>query len=192
MGFSLPSAIIPIMVLNSTIYKADLQIADMDRHYYEQHSLVLAKHPSETDERMMVRLLAFAIYAEESLEFGKGISADDEPALWLKDLTGDIVLWIEIGQPDERIIRKACGRANQVVLIVYGSNTELWWKNNKSAFAQRKNLTVLQLLYKDTQVIAAMAERNMTLACNIEDGEISLSDGKICQSIEPVILQSEG
>jgi hypothetical protein len=99
------------MALKSTIYKAELQIADMDRHYYAQHSLTLAKHPSETEERLMVRLIAFALFANESLTFGKGLSDDDEPDLWQKDLTGAIELWMNVGLPDEREIRKACGRA---------------------------------------------------------------------------------
>jgi len=99
------------MASNATIYKTTIQIADMDRQYYQDHVLTLARHPSETDERMMVRLLAFALHAHEALSFGRKVSAEEEPALWLKDLTGAIDLWIEVGQPDEKIIRRACGRA---------------------------------------------------------------------------------
>jgi len=102
------------MALNATIFKAVLQIADMDRNYYRDHALTIARHPSETDERMMVRLLAFVLHAHEALSFGKGLSADGEPDLWQKDLTGAIELWIDVGQPDEKSIRKACGRAKQV------------------------------------------------------------------------------
>lgn len=108
------------MALKATIFKADLQIADMDRGYYGGHALTLARHPSETDERMMVRLLAFALFAGERLAFGRGLSAEDEPALWQKDLTGAVELWIEVGLPDERDIRKACGRADRVVVLCYG------------------------------------------------------------------------
>jgi uncharacterized protein YaeQ len=111
------------MALNSTIYKVELQISDMDRHYYATHALTLARHPSETEERLMVRLLAFALYADDRLEFGKGISDEDEPALWRKAYTDEIELWIELGQPDETRIRKACGRSRQVVVINYGGNT---------------------------------------------------------------------
>jgi len=98
------------MALNATIYKAELQVSDMDRHYYATHTLTVARHPSETVERLMVRLLAFALYADERLEFGKGLSDGDEPALWRKAYSGDIEQWIELGQPDEARIRKACGR----------------------------------------------------------------------------------
>jgi uncharacterized protein YaeQ len=175
------------MALKATIYKVNLQMADMDRNYYEQHTLTLAQHPSETAERLMIRLLAFAIYANEALTFGNGIS-DGEPALWQKDLTGEIELWIELGQPEERTIRKACGRAKQVVLFLYGASGELWWKNNQNEFIDKKNLTVIQLAYKDTQALAAMLERSMELACNIQDGQVSLSNGTVALEIAPVIL----
>ena len=95
------------MASNATIFKATLQIADMDRNYYADHALTIARHPSETDERMMVRLLAFVQHAHEALAFGRGLSADDEPDLWRRDLTGAVELWIEVGQPEEKRLRKA-------------------------------------------------------------------------------------
>src|SRR6478609_7781043 len=107
------------MALNATIIKAELHVADMDRHYYQQHNLTLAQHPSETDERLMVRLLVFALYASEFLTFTKGLSSEDEPDLWQKSLTGDIELWIELGLPSDKRIRKACGRAQQVIIYSY-------------------------------------------------------------------------
>jgi uncharacterized protein YaeQ len=176
------------MALNSTIHKVDLQISNMDCHYYQLHKLTLAKHPSETDERLMVRILSFAMYADVALTFGKDISADDEPALWLVDLTGEIELWIEIGKPDERIIRKACGRAKQVVLMLYGRSSELWWKNNQTSFTGRTNLKVILLSSEETQTLAKLANRNMSLTCTIEDNEISLIDDKCSVSIKPITL----
>lgn len=117
------------MALKSTIFKAELAIADMDRHYYRDHALTLARHPSETDERLMVRLLAFALLADERLEFGKGLSDTDEPDLWQKDLTGAIDTWVEVGLPDERRIVRAAGRAERVVVLAYGGNqASIWWK----------------------------------------------------------------
>src|SRR5688572_33449862 len=101
------------MATGSTIYRADLSIADMDRNYYADHSLTVARHPSETEERLMVRLLAFAVFAAADLEFGRGLSTDDEPDLWRRDLTGLVELWIEVGLPEEKWLRKACGRARQ-------------------------------------------------------------------------------
>ena len=162
------------MALKSTVYKADLHIADMDRQYYQQHSLTLARHPSETEERLMVRLLAFALYATERLEFGQGLSTDDEPDLWLKDLTGAIELWIDVGLPDERQIRKACGRAERVVLLTYGGRSaELWWEQNRSKLERQQNLSVIDLPH--TEALAGLAARGMQVSCNVQDGQLWFS-----------------
>ena len=134
------------MALKSTIYKAELQIADMDRHYYGDHSLTIARHPSETDERMMVRVAAFGLFADERLEFGKGLSDTDEPDLWQKDLTGQIETWIEVGQPDERRIAKASGRAGRVIVIAYAGRTaDIWWQGVKGKVERMQNVTVWSL-----------------------------------------------
>jgi uncharacterized protein YaeQ len=163
------------MALKSTIFKADVQIADMDRHYYQNHVLTIARHPSETDERMMVRLLAFVLNAHEGLSFGKGLSADDEPDLWQKDLTGAIKLWIEVGQPDERRILKACGRAEQVVIYTYSANSSLWWNQIGSRIDRAKNLTVFNLPSATSLALAKLAQRSMQLQWTIQDGQIWVS-----------------
>src|SRR3982750_3888876 len=108
------------MALKSTILKAELCIADVDRGYYHDHTLTIARHPSETEERVMVRLLAFALHASDALTFGRGLSTEDEPDLWQHDLTGTIESWIDVGLPDERVVRKACGRARDVYVLAYG------------------------------------------------------------------------
>jgi len=181
------------MALKSTIFKAELQIADMDRNYYQAHSLTLARHPSETDERMMVRLLAFALYAEAYLAFGKGLSAEDEPDLWKKDLTGAIELWIEVGLPDEREIRKACGKANRVVVLCYGGRgADLWWNQNRDKLERLRNLVVMNLPPATSQDLAALAQRNMSLQCTIQDGQAWLTDGERTMHIEPVKLLGLG
>ena len=162
------------MALNATIYKVELQVSDMDRHYYATHALTLARHPSETEERLMVRLLAFMLHADERLEFGKGLSSDDEPDLWRKDLGGDIEQWIELGQPDEARIRKASGRAREVVVVTYGGRAaDTWWEKNASALARAKNLTVLDVSAA-TDALAALAERGMRLQCMIQDGQVQV------------------
>ena len=177
------------MALKSTIFKAELQIADMDRNYYQAHSLTLARHPSETDERMMVRLLAFALFADERLEFGRGLSAEDQPALWLKDLTGAVDLWIEVGLPDEREIRKACGKANRVAVLCYGGRgADLWWNQNRDKLERLRNLVVMSLPTAASQGLAALANRNMSLQCTIQDGQAWLTDGERTVHIEPVTL----
>jgi len=178
------------MALKSTIFKAELSVSDLDRHYYGTHALTLARHPSETDERLMVRLLAFALYADEALGFGRGLSTEDEPALWRKDLTGAIDLWIDVGLPDEGDIRRACGRAAQVVVLSYGGRqAEMWWDGVQSKLARQSNLTVLRLPRETTQVLAELAGRNMQLQVSIQDGALWLTAGDQMLPIEPVRLQ---
>lgn len=176
------------MALKATVFKVDVQIADMDRNYYQSHALTVARHASETDERMMVRLLAFAMYASDTLVFGKGIAADDEPTLWEKDLTGSIERWIEVGQPDEREIRKASGRARQVVVITYGRSAEPWWEQNRDKLQRINNLTVLRLPAATTQSLAALANRNMQLQCSIQERLIWITADAGAVQVEPHVL----
>ena len=177
------------MAIKATVFKAALQIADMDRHYYADHALTLARHPSETDERMMVRLLAFALYADEALTFSKGMSSDDEPDLWHKDLTGAIKLWIEVGLPDERVIRKASGRADRVVVISYGRPAHIWWNENRDKLQRLKNLTVLNLPTETSLALAALASRTMQLQCTIQEGHIMMTSDAGMIEVEPKVLQ---
>ena len=176
------------MALKSTIYKIDLNIADMDRQYYAQHSLTLAKHPSETDERVMVRLIGFALYADEALIFGKGLSDDEEPDLWQKDLTGAIQLWMDVGLPTEKDIRKACGRSRQVVVVLYGGRiADMWWDTNSKGLLKLNNLTVINL--PETQALARLAAKSINIACTIQDGEILVSNDAGSFIVAPVILK---
>jgi len=172
------------MALKSTVFKANLQIADMDRNYYHDHALTLARHPSETDERLMVRLLAFILHADESLEFGQGMTDEDEADLWLKDLTGAIDLWIDVGIPDEKLIRKACGRSNKVIVYTYGGRiADMWYAQNSVQFDRLRNLTVINFQIETTNAISKLAQRTMQLQCSIQDGQLWLSDG-VDESIE--------
>jgi uncharacterized protein YaeQ len=174
-----------LLALNSTVYKADLQVTDMDRHYYQAHALTLAQHPSETDQRLMVRLLAFALHADDALVFAKDLNSDDEPALWRKQLTGDIDLWIEVGQPDEKRIRKACGRARQVVVYTYsGHGAQVWWKTVGPALERAKNVTVLDLDHASGAALTALAQRSMQLQCFVQDGHIQMMGGDVIVPIE--------
>jgi uncharacterized protein YaeQ len=173
------------MALKATIFKAELQIADMDRHYYHDQALTLARHSSETDERMMVRLLAFVLHAHEALAFGRGLSADDEPDLWQKDLTGNIETWIDVGLPDEKRVRKACGRARQVFIYSYGGRSaDIWWGQNGSNLKRLKNLTVLNLPVAASTALAKLAQRNLQLQCRIQDGQIWLADRNTTVEVE--------
>ena len=175
------------MALKATIFKATLNIADMDRHYYGDHQLTLARHPSETDERMMIRLLAFVQNASEHLAFTKGISTDDEPDLWEKSLSDEIELWIELGLPDESRLRKACNRSKQVILYTYGGRAvPLWWEKHHSKLARFGNLQVIDLPAEQTAELAAMAQRSMELQINIQDGEVTVTDGEALTSLTPI------
>lgn len=177
------------MALKSTIYKIDVNIADMDRHYYQQHNLTLAKHPSETDERLMVRLLAFVLYANEALQFGNGLSDDEEPDLWQKDLTGAIERWICVGLPDEREIRKACGRANHVVQVLYGGRTaDMWWTQHSKAMLKLNNVTVINL--PETEQLASAAARGLSISFTIQDGQVLVSHEGGSFEINPVMLKA--
>lgn len=176
------------MALSATIFKAMLQIADLDRNYYADHALTLARHPSETDERMMVRLLAFALNADEALAFGRGLSAEEEPDLWQRDLTGDIRLWIEVGLPDDKAMRKACNRAAAVRVYSYGGQAaSVWRKQLGSTWGRQRpaNLEVFSLDAQGTRDLAGLARRNMQLQVTIQEGRALITDGEHIAEITP-------
>ncbi|MFO1199695.1 MAG: YaeQ family protein [Burkholderiaceae bacterium] len=174
------------MALRSTVYKLDLQVADTDRGHYADHALTLARHPSETEERMMVRVLAFALNADEALAFGRGLSTDDEPDLWRKDLTGVIEQWIDVGLPDEKLLRRACGRAREVIVYAYGgARMQVWWAQNGAALARCENLTVFELAPADTAALARLAARAMKIGCTIQEGHAWLSTDSETIEIAP-------
>jgi len=165
------------VALKSTIFKAELRIADVGRNYYGDHSLTIARHPSETDERMMVRLLAFALHAHEALSFGDSIGADDEPSLWQKDLTGTIELWIDVGQPDEKRLRRACGRARQVFVYTYGGHrVDVWLNQIRGSLDRSRNLTVINLPATAVAELCTLAQRSMQLQFTIQDGQMWVTD----------------
>ena len=163
------------MALAATTYKVELSISDIDRGYYAAHEFTLARHPSETEERLMVRLLAFALFADERLEFGRGLSSDDEPDLWRKSRSGEIELWIDLGHPDESRIRKACGRSGQVVVVNHGGRaSDIWWDKVGPALARCGNLTVIDIAPATVAALAALADRGMRLQCMVQDGQTEL------------------
>ena len=166
------------MALAATIFKASVDLSDMDRNYYQHHALTLARHPSETSERMMVRLLAFLHHADEQLKFTRGLSETSEPDLWLKDLTGRMMLWIEAGLPDARRLTQACGRADQVVVYAYGRQAGQWWAQTEKVVAKQTNLSVFLLPPGLTQGLTEMAERTMRMTCSIQDGHLYLTSGE--------------
>lgn len=179
------------MALKATIYKADLNIADMDRNYYQEHALTIARHPSETDERVMIRLLAFALHADPALTFGKDLFDVEEPALWLKDLTGAIQTWIEVGQPEERRLLKAVGRAEHVVVYSYSATSNIWFKGLASKLERTRKLTIVNIPAEISSQLEQMAARNMQLQCTIQDGQVWLTDGERTVQVEREVLLAE-
>lgn len=179
------------MALKSTVFKAVVQIADMDRSHYADYSLTLARHPSETDERMMIRLFAFALFAGPDLAFANGLCVDEEPDVWQKDLTGRIVHWIQVGQPEEKWLRKACGRADAVDIFAYGRAASLWWRGIEEKLSRLDNLNVWQISAEESTALGLLAMRAMRLQFTIQDGSVWVSDGEKIVQIEPTLLQGK-
>jgi uncharacterized protein YaeQ len=183
------------MALKSTVYKAALQIADMDRGVYADHALTLALHPSETDERLMMRVLAFALQAPADNDHGalvmaRGLSDADEPDLWQHDLTGQLMHWIEVGLPDERRLSKASARAERVTLYAYASSTPVWWAGIATKLTRLANLAIWQVPAEQSQALAALAERSMQLQLTIQDGHVWVSHPRGTVEVVPHALKS--
>ena len=183
------------MAIKSTIFKASLQIADIDHAYYADHALTLARHPSETDERMMVRLCALAFQAyklqsvchgDATLAFGAGLSDPNEPDAWLRDFTGQTRLWIEVGQPEDKPLLKACGKADEVVLYCFNHAAEVWWRTMENKLSRPKNLSVFRVPTLASQALIPLAQRSMQLQATIQEGALMLSDGSTTVDIEPI------
>ena len=183
------------MALKSTIFKANLQIADIDNSYYADHTLTLARHPSETDERMMVRLCALALQAhtlhtvcngDGTLAFGAGLSDPDEPDVWLRDFTGRTRLWIEVGQPEDKPLIKACGKSDQVLLYCFNHAAEVWWRSMESKLSRPQNLRVYRLPTLASQALIPLAQRSMQLQATVQEGVLTLGDASTTVDIEPL------
>jgi uncharacterized protein YaeQ len=182
------------VALKSTVYKAHLQIADMDRQLYADHALTLALHPSETEERLLVRLLAFALQVPAddqrgALQFARGLSDTDEPDLWQHDLSGQLVHWLEVGQPDERRLARACGRAERVTLYAYGTGVPVGWAGLAGKVARLRNLAVWQLPAAQARALSALAARSMQWQVTVQDGQVWVADAQQSVELDPVALK---
>ncbi len=181
------------MALKSTIFKASLQVADIEHGYYADHALTLARHPSETDERMMIRLAALALNAHKlhslckgdgTLAFGAGLSNPDEPDVWLRDFTGQTRLWIEVGQPEDKPVIRACGKADEVLLYCFSHAADIWWRGMGPKLARPQNLQVWRVPSDASQALAQLAQRSMQLQATVQEGVLSLGDGQANVDIE--------
>lgn len=183
------------MAIKATIFKANLQIADMDRQIYVDHAVTIARHPSETDERMMVRLFALALNVpaddgQGTLELAKDLWDSDEPALWQRDLTGQLMHWIDVGQPDERRLLKASGRAGRVSVFSYSASTPIWWAGLANRVARARNVEVWQIEASASQALAALAQRSMQLQLSVQDGTAWIGDSTQTVEITPKRLEA--
>jgi uncharacterized protein YaeQ len=182
-----------VMAQKATIYKVELSVSDMDRQYYETHKLTIAKHPSETDERLMVRIVAFALNAHEHLEMTKGLSTDEEPDIWQKSLSGELDVWVALGLPSEKVMRKSCGKADKVIVYPYGGRTaDIWWDKVKNSTTRFDNLRVINLAPNDTDALANLASRAMKLQVNIQDGDVMVSVDDSIVYVTPIEWKSAG
>jgi uncharacterized protein YaeQ len=184
------------MALKSTIYKAAVQVADMDRSVYATHQLTLALHPSETEERLMVRVLAHALLADggdgaDALQAARGLSDADEPDLWQHDLSGQLLQWVEVGQPDDRRLAKACGRADRVSVFAYASSVPVWWSALRGKVTRLANLVVWQLPSAQSQALAGLAQRSMQLQVTVQDGLVWVADPSQSIEVQPHRLWPE-
>lgn len=179
------------MAIKATVFKAELQISDLDRGYYHTHDVTIARHPSENNQRMMVRLLSFILFANPELTFCKGLSEDNEPDLWQHNLSGECECWIELGTPDEKRLRRACGRAKQVIIVNYSAgSSDIWWQQNQSKLARYEHLAVIKLPKEQIEPLADWAERTMQLQATIQDGEIWLTTAQASAQITPTWLKA--
>ncbi|MBN8750588.1 YaeQ protein [Xylophilus ampelinus] len=183
------------MALKSTIFKANVAVADIDHGYYADHALTLARHPSETDERMMIRLVALALNAHQlqdtcggdgTLAFGAGLSDPDEPDVWLRDFTGRARLWIEVGQPEDKPVIKACGKADQVIVYAFAHSADIWWRGMETKLSRPQNLQVWRIPTAASQQLATLAQRSMQLQATVQEGALMLGDGSNTVDIEPL------
>ncbi|MDX9845005.1 MAG: YaeQ family protein [Aquabacterium sp.] len=184
------------MAIKATIYKAQLNLADMDRNVYVDTNITIARHPSESDERMMIRVLALALgwpadTSEGTIELAKDMWEPDEPALWQKNYSDEILHWVEVGQPDDKRLMKAAGRARQVSLYAFQSSTPIWWSGIATKLTRAQNLTVWQIPTEQSQALAELAQRGMQLQVTVQDGTLWINDG-VHDSVEITPLKLMG
>jgi uncharacterized protein YaeQ len=184
------------MAVKATIYKASVQLSDLDRQLYVDHALTIARHPSETDERMLIRILAFTLNAAGSsehaaLELAKDMWDADEPALWRKDLTGRIVHWIEVGQPDDKRMMRSSSTADRVSVYSFSSSTPIWWEEIRTKITRARNLTVWQIPSEQSRQLAELAQRSMDLQVTVQDGTIWIAEGERSVEVTPIRLYGD-
>ena len=159
------------MALKPTIFKFNVSLSDLDRNRYEELALTVAQHPSETAERMIVRLLAYCLNAEEGLEFARGLSENDEPDLWRRSLDSRMLDWIEVGEPAAVRLRKASRLSERVLVYSFNTKSEVWWQQTESSVA-RLSVDVYRFPWESIQRLATMITRTMQMSVTISDSSL--------------------
>lgn len=170
------------MALKPTIYKANVTLSDIDRHHYDDLQLTIAQHPSETLERMMVRLLVFCLNASAELGFTRGLSTPEEPDLWQRSLDGQIEHWIEVGQPEPDRVKKGANQAKRVSVYVFGKSADTWWQLNSASMQALPRVSVFKFAWADIQSLSQLASRTMDLSVSITECTLYVTAGE--QTVE--------
>lgn len=157
------------MAKGSRIYKVKLFISDIDRNCYEQLELTVAQHPSESDERLLARLLAFGLEYESGLAFGGGVSSTDQAPIWLRNDYEEVQHWIEIGQPDPDRLAKLNKRQPRLTLYTYGANAHRWWHQHSPNLSKLQRLKAVQLDYDALQTLVSAMTSGFELQLNRQD-----------------------
>lgn len=181
------------MALKSTIFRAELNVSDLNVHHYQNHKLTIARHPSENDERMMMRILAFAYMIGpakgEGVEFGKGLSTDDEPDVWQKSLDGNILHWVDVGRPSEERIRKACGKSDTVSIFCFGgSAVDIWWREIAEKLKRHSNLHIYNIDKATSEALTTLAQKNMSLHFTLDEANATIGDNEVLVDVNPQLL----
>lgn len=184
-----------VVALSATVFKVELSVSDVDHGYYADHTPTVARHPSETDERMVVRLLAFGLRAHRlgdvdgELTFGAGLSTPGVPDLRLADYTGRILEWISVGQPDERALGKAAGQADRVLLFPFAAGVATWWRAVEPKVAGLQHLSVMQIPHAPVQQLAQTVDRRVSAQVMVMEGEVTMTVGEVNVTFTPELLK---
>ncbi|WP_045859198.1 YaeQ family protein [Teredinibacter purpureus] len=165
------------MALSATIYKFTIALSDLNRHYYDSVALTVAQHPSENAERMMARVLAFCLHAQEFLEFTKGLSTPETPDIWAKSLDGNTTLWVEVGEPSADKLKKATRIADEVWVYTFNSKSEVWWQQEQVKINPLA-LKVRRLVWAEVETFAGMLSRKMDLSMTISGDSAFIATDK--------------
>ncbi len=172
------------MARKAAIHRAQIELSHVDRGVYGEIRVTVARHPSETSERMLARLLAFALRHEEGLEFGRGVSTPEEPDAWSRDPDGRIRQWIEVGQPDAQRLVKAARQSERATLFAFGSGVERWRRAQLEGRPLPPNLHVARIDDAFLDALASSLDRTLRWTLTVSEGALFLAqDGATHETV---------